>query len=270
MKRCVAASMLAAASRTRLLPPSSLAHTSCMRAHAFSPPVCRCIGYHLLVFALNNSMPVTAAHLGGILRAVRPRGAAAAAGRAASELASCDGGKPSGSSQQTEVTCDDSGGDASCSKAGASSSGAGASSSGSGSSSAAGKLPVGAKAAFKPRGGDPAEQSPLHILRAALQVMAMLLLMYLLLDLTAAVVKGKQPMQELQRSIRQIKALFSLMAAPLLMMCIGLALAIAQYGLQLGGARRAPAARPAAAGVPGRRAGGAPGEAGAEAGAAAC
>jgi membrane protein implicated in regulation of membrane protease activity len=74
--------------------------------------------------------------------------------------------------------------------------------------------------------------------------MAMLLLMYLLIDVTAAIVKGKKPAQELLRSLTQIKALLQLMLAPLSMMLVGLLLAVFQFrnpdpedGQQQGGAR---------------------------------
>jgi hypothetical protein len=90
--------------------------------------------------------------------------------------------------------------------------------------------------------------------RAALQVMVMLLLMYLLIDVTAAIVKGKKPAQELLRSLTQIKALLQLMLAPLSMMLVGLLLAVFQYrgpaaedGQQQGDARGVGAAGAAAA-----------------------
>jgi hypothetical protein len=86
--------------------------------------------------------------------------------------------------------------------------------------------------------------------------MAMLLLMYLLIDVTAAIVKGKKPAQELLRSLTQIKALLQLMLAPLSMMLVGLLLAVFQFRnpgpedgqqQQQGGARALGSAAAAAA-----------------------
>eukprot|EP00775_Hariotina_reticulata_P011574 gene11574-11718_t len=96
--------------------------------------------------------------------------------------------------------------------------------------------------------------SPLHAVYAALQVMAMLSLMYILLDMTAAVVKGRQPLKELLRVVQSIGAMFKVMLAPLCMMLVGWVIAMAQYGLldwqrqQRGAAAAAGAhGRPAAA-----------------------
>jgi hypothetical protein len=131
--------------------------------------------------------------------------------------------------------------------------GGSSSSSSSGSKHPAAKADAAAAAAASGQPGTGHEQSPLHIVRAALQVMAMLLLMYLLIDLTAAIVKGKKPVQELLRSLKQIKALLQLMLAPLSMMLVGLLVAVFQYGGQYRplvtqqGAGRQPAAGAAAA-----------------------
>jgi hypothetical protein len=234
--------------------------------------VCRSMGYHLLVFALNNSMSNTAAHLGSILRTLQQHGASTAAASAAAAAANASAPAPiscaapaaaaaAASCSEVTVAEERSSGEYSpSSKAGPSKAATafaadnvcGSSSSSSGGSKAGPAKAEGAAAAAANGSGH--EQSPLHIVRAALQVMAMLLLMYLLLDVTAAIVKGKKPAQELVRSLKQIKALLQLMLAPLCMMLVGLLLAVFQYGRQQRleapqqpGALRAGAAAAAAA-----------------------
>jgi hypothetical protein len=87
---------------------------------------------------------------------------------------------------------------------------------------------------------------PLDALHAAAQVMALLLLMYVLLHMTAAVAKGRPPLRELLRMGQSIRTLFQVMLAPLCMMLIGWLITMAQYGLNNWRAppRRAAAAAP--------------------------
>jgi hypothetical protein len=74
-------------------------------------------------------------------------------------------------------------------------------------------------------------ESPINILRGAAQMLVMLTLMYVLLDMGAAVYKGQSPVQQLLVSLAQLKHIAGIMLVPLGMMCLGLVLAICQYGL---------------------------------------
>lgn len=87
-------------------------------------------------------------------------------------------------------------------------------------------------------GGHPAavgdtgsQQSPYMIFKGAAQMMAMLLVMYLLLEVLAAVYKGRSPAQQLLESLTQLKELLGIMLVPLAMMCLGGVLAVWQFGL---------------------------------------
>jgi hypothetical protein len=209
-------------------------HAVCTRVHR------RFIGYHLLVFALNNSMGATAAHIGAVLRVLQQHAGAAAAAAAAAGTATASnlapiscGTSSSSAAESAEITAADNRSSAEyspSSKAGPCAAAAAFTGGSSSSSKAsAGKAVPAAAAASGGQPGTGHEQSPMHIVRAALQVMAMLLLMYLLIDVTAAIVKGKAPAQELLRSLTQIKALLQLMLAPLSMMLVGLLLAVFQF-----------------------------------------
>jgi hypothetical protein len=80
-----------------------------------------------------------------------------------------------------------------------------------------------------------AQQSPYVIFRGATQMLAMLLVMYLLLEVLAAVYKGRSPAQQLLESLAQLKDLLGIMLVPLAMMCLGGVLAVWQFGLNGGG-----------------------------------
>lgn len=82
-----------------------------------------------------------------------------------------------------------------------------------------------------------AQQSPYVIFRGATQMLAMLLVMYFLLEVLAAVYKGRSPAQQLLESLAQLKDLLGIMLVPLAMMCLGGALAVWQFGLNGGGAQ---------------------------------
>lgn len=75
------------------------------------------------------------------------------------------------------------------------------------------------------------QQSPYMIFRGATQMLAMLMVMYLLLEVVAAVYKGRSPAQQLLTSLVQLKDLLGIMLVPLAMMCLGGVLAVWQFGL---------------------------------------
>jgi hypothetical protein len=62
-------------------------------------------------------------------------------------------------------------------------------------------------------------------------MLAMLMVMYLLLEVVAAVYKGRSPAQQLLTSLVQLKDLLGIMLVPLAMMCLGGVLAVWQFGL---------------------------------------
>jgi hypothetical protein len=81
------------------------------------------------------------------------------------------------------------------------------------------------------------QQSPYVIFRGAAQMLAMLLLMYLLLQVCAAVYKGHSPVSQLRAALSQVKDLLGIMLVPLAMMCLGGVLAIWQFGFSEGPAQ---------------------------------
>jgi hypothetical protein len=97
----------------------------------------------------------------------------------------------------------------------------------SGSRTAAGASAAEVAAAVEAEG----QQSPYVIFRGAAQMLAMLLVMYLLLEVAAAVYKGRSPAQLLLLSLTQLKELLGIMLVPLAMMCLGGVLAVWQFGL---------------------------------------
>jgi hypothetical protein len=75
------------------------------------------------------------------------------------------------------------------------------------------------------------QQSPYMVFRGATQMLVMLMVMYLLLEVVAAVCKGRSPAQQLLMSLVQLKDLLGIMLVPLAMMCLGGVLAVWQFGL---------------------------------------
>lgn len=63
--------------------------------------------------------------------------------------------------------------------------------------------------------------------------MAKLVLMYILLEVAAGLVKGQSPVQHLVLAAVHLKMMFQAMLAPLSMMCSGFVLALVQYSLLL-------------------------------------
>lgn len=80
-------------------------------------------------------------------------------------------------------------------------------------------------------GVEDGQQSPLTIFKGAAQMLAMLLVMYLLLEVVAAVYKGRSPAKQLLASLLHLKELMGVMLVPLAMMCLGGVLAVWQFGL---------------------------------------
>jgi hypothetical protein len=68
-------------------------------------------------------------------------------------------------------------------------------------------------------------------------MLAMLLLMYLLLQVCAAVYKGHSPIAQLRSALSQVNDLLGIMLVPLAMMCLGGVLAIWQFGFSEGPAQ---------------------------------
>lgn len=93
----------------------------------------------------------------------------------------------------------------------------------------AGGVPGGHASAVRDSGSH--QQSPYVIFRGATQMLGMLLVMYLLLEVLAAVYKGRSPAQQLLESLTQLKELLGIMLVPLAMMCFGGVLAVWQFGL---------------------------------------
>lgn len=92
----------------------------------------------------------------------------------------------------------------------------------------AGGVPGAHAAAVRDSGS---QQSPYVIFRGATQMLGMLLVMYLLLEVLAAVYKGRSPAWQLLESLTQLKELLGIMLVPLAMMCLGGVLAVWQFGL---------------------------------------
>jgi hypothetical protein len=63
--------------------------------------------------------------------------------------------------------------------------------------------------------------------------MAKLVLMYIILEVAAGLVKGQSPVQHLVLAAVHLKMMFQAMLAPLSMMCSGFVLALVQYSLLL-------------------------------------
>jgi hypothetical protein len=96
----------------------------------------------------------------------------------------------------------------------------------------AGKSGPGASGSVASAGAESdGQQSPYMIFRGAAQMLAMLTVMYLLLELVAAVYKGRNPAEQLLASLVQLKDLLGIMLVPLAMMCLGGVLAVWQFGL---------------------------------------
>lgn len=91
-------------------------------------------------------------------------------------------------------------------------------------------------------------QSPLPAIRETGEIMAKLVLMYVLLEVAAGLMKGQSPVQHLLLAGVHLKLVFQAMLAPLSMMCSGFALALVQYSLLLKKQQqRAPGSQPTAA-----------------------
>jgi hypothetical protein len=90
-------------------------------------------------------------------------------------------------------------------------------------------------------------QSPLPAIRETGEIMAKLVLMYVVLEVAAGLVKGQSPVQHLLAGVH-LKLVFQAMLAPLSMMCSGFALALVQYSLLLKKQQRASSSPPSAAG----------------------
>jgi hypothetical protein len=63
--------------------------------------------------------------------------------------------------------------------------------------------------------------------------MVKLVLMYIILEVAAGLVKGQSPVQHLVLAAVHLKMMFQAMLAPLSMMCSGFVLALVQYSLLL-------------------------------------
>lgn len=91
-------------------------------------------------------------------------------------------------------------------------------------------------------------QSPLPAIKETGEIMAKLVLMYVVLKVAAGLVKGQSPVQHLLLAGVHLKLVFQAMLAPLSMMCSGFALALVQYSLLLKKQQRASSSPPSAAG----------------------
>lgn len=92
-------------------------------------------------------------------------------------------------------------------------------------------------------------QSPLPAIRETGEIMAKLVLMYVVLEVAAGLVKGQSPVQHLLLAGIHLKLVFQAVLAPLSMMCSGFALALVQYSLLLKQQQRASSCPPSAAGT---------------------
>lgn len=91
-------------------------------------------------------------------------------------------------------------------------------------------------------------QSPLPAIKETGEIMAKLVLMYVVLEVAAGLVKGQSPVQHLLLAGIHLKLVFQAVLAPLSMMCSGFALALVQYSLLLKKQQRASSSPPSAAG----------------------
>lgn len=74
-------------------------------------------------------------------------------------------------------------------------------------------------------------QSPLPAIKETGEIMAKLVLMYVVLEVAAGLIKGQSPLQHLLLAAVHLKMVFQAMLAPLSMMCSGFVLALVQYSL---------------------------------------
>jgi hypothetical protein len=86
--------------------------------------------------------------------------------------------------------------------------------------------------------------------------MAKLVLMYIILEVAAGLVKGQSPVQHLVVAAVHLKMMFQAMLAPLSMMCSGFVLALVQYSLLLKKQRTGSTVPAAAAAAAAEAAGG--------------
>lgn len=81
--------------------------------------------------------------------------------------------------------------------------------------------------------GDDDAVSPLPAIKETGELMAKLVLMYVVLEVAAGLLKGHSPIQHLVLAAVHLRMVFQAMLAPLSMMCSGFVLALVQYSLLL-------------------------------------
>jgi len=83
-------------------------------------------------------------------------------------------------------------------------------------------------------------QSPMTAIKETGELLAKLVLMYVVLQVAAGLVKGQSPLQQLLLAAVHLRLVFHAMLAPLSMMCSGFVLALVQYSIILRQQRPAP------------------------------
>lgn len=76
-------------------------------------------------------------------------------------------------------------------------------------------------------------QSPVPAIKETAEVIVKLLIMFVLLDFAAGLVKGESPLQLLLVTALHLKLVIRALLAPLSMMCSGFLLAVVQYNLSV-------------------------------------